>query len=111
MTKSTKALLLSAFVYPGVGQLLLKRYYLGTGFIVVTTIGLYFILANTFKIANQIIERVQSGEQAPDFSTLLSLISQHDSNQLNNAFTVMVIAWLASLIHIYLIGKITSKYP
>ena len=105
MRKSTKALLLSAFVYPGAGQLLLKRYYLGAGFIVVTTIGLYFIVANTFRIANQIIERVQSGGQAPEFSALLSLVSQHDTNQLNNAFTVMVIAWLASLIHIYLIGK------
>lgn len=105
MTKSTKALLLSAFVYPGAGQLLLKRYYLGAGFIIVTTIGLYFILANIFRIANQIIERVQSGGQTPDFSVLLSLVSQHDTALLNNAFTVMVITWFLSILHIYLINK------
>ncbi len=105
MTKSTKALLLSAFVYPGAGQLLLKRYYLGAGFVVITTIGFYFILANTFKIANQIIVRIQSGEQAPDFSALLSLISQHDTSLLNNAFSIMILAWLLSLIHIYIIIK------
>ncbi len=108
MTILTKALLLSAFVYPGAGQLLLKRYYLGAGFIIATTIGFYFILENTFKIANQIIMSVQSGKQAPDFTSLLSLISQHDTNQLNNAFIVMVVTWFASLIHIYLIGKLNQ---
>ncbi len=105
MMKSTKAILLSAFVYPGAGQLFLKRSTSGIIFITISTIGLYFILSNIFKITFQVIDDIKNGGAQPDFTTLLSLISQHDTQLLNTAMTVMIITWLASIIHLYLMGK------
>ncbi|MBL1321871.1 MAG: hypothetical protein COA63_012540 [Methylophaga sp.] len=105
MTKLTKALLLSAFVYPGAGQIFLKRSTSGIIFIIISTMGLYFILSNIFKITFQIIEDIKSGGVQPDFTTLLSLISQHDTQLLNNAFTVMIVTWLISIIHIFIVSK------
>lgn len=103
MTKSTKAILLSTFIYPGAGQIFLKRYISGIIFIAIFTIGLYFIVANAFKIALQIVDQIQSGAAQPDFMTLLSLVSQHDTQLLNNAFIVMMVAWLLSMVHIYVL--------
>ena len=105
MTKLTKALLLSAFVYPGAGQIFLKCYTSGIIFIITSTVGLYFILSNTFKIAFQIIEDVKNGGAQPDFTTLLNLASQHDTQLLNNAVTVIITSWLLSIIHTYWISK------
>ncbi len=108
MTKTTKAILLSAVAYPGAGQIFLKRYPIGIVFIVISTIGLYFILQNIFKITFQIIDRIKSGETPPDFSSLLSLLSQHDTQLLNSAFIIMIITWVASIIHVYFIGNKTN---
>ncbi len=105
MTKSTKALLLSALVYPGAGQVFLKRYTIGIIMIGITSVGLYLVLENTFKITFQIIEKIQNGEAQPNFSTLLGLVSQHDTQLLNNAVTIMVITWLVSIVHLYIISK------
>ena len=105
MTKLTKALLLSAFVYPGAGQIFLKRSTSGIIFIIISTIGLYFILSNIFKITFQVIEDIKNGGVQPDFTTLLSLVSQHDTQLLNNAMTVIIITWLVSVIHVYFVGK------
>jgi hypothetical protein len=105
MTKSTKAILLSAFVYPGAGQVFLKRYISGIIFIGISTIGLYFIVANAVKIALQIVDQIRSGNAPPDFITLLNLVSQHDTQLLNNAFILIMVTWLISIIHAYLLGK------
>ncbi|PHS26140.1 MAG: hypothetical protein COA83_03635 [Methylophaga sp.] len=109
MTKTTKALLLSAFAYPGGGQIFLKRYLSGMVFISISTIGFYYVLKNTFQIAFQIIEQVKNGAAPPDFTTLLSLVSQHDTQLLNNVITIMLITWLVSIVHIYFIEKNTIE--
>ena len=110
MTQSTKALLLCVLIYPGTGQILLKRYVSGTLFIVITSVGLYFILENVFRIAFQIIEGMQNGEAQPGFSSILNLVSQHDTQLLNTAFIVMVVTWAISIIHIYLVAKTLMQH-
>lgn len=109
MTQSTKAFLLCVFIYPGAGQILFKRYVSGILFIVLTSIGLYFILEHVFRIAFQIIERMQNGEAQPGFSSILNLVSQHDTQLLNTAFMVMIVTWAISIIHIYLIAKAQER--
>ncbi len=108
MTKSTKALLLSALVYPGTGQLLLKRYHAGIAFIIISSFSLYFILNNTYKIASKIIENITIGGNTVDFTNLLSMVSQSETSQLNNAVTILSITWFVSLIHTYFIGRKTD---
>ena len=105
MTKSTKAILLSAFGYPGAGQIFLKCYTSGIIFIITSTVGLYFILSNTFKITFQIIEDIKNGGAPPDFTTLLNLVSQHDTQLLSNAVTIIITSWLLSIIHAYWISN------
>lgn len=105
MTKSTKAILLSAFIYPGAGQIFLRHYISGIIYIGISTIGLYFIIENALGIASKIVDQIQSGTAPPDFMILLSLVSQHDTQLLNNAFIVIIVTWLISIIHVYFLRK------
>jgi hypothetical protein len=108
MTKLTKALLLSAFVYPGAGQLFLKHYKTGIGFVIITSIGLYFIIDNILKIAYQLADDITMGGAIPDSADLLNTFSQSDSAQLNNVAIIISITWLISLLHTYFVGRETD---
>ncbi len=62
MNKPMKAALLSAFVFPGVGHFLLKKYIPGTVLAGTAFAGLYLLIAKTVETALQIAEKIQSGE-------------------------------------------------
>lgn len=113
MTKSLKAVLLSAFVYPGAGQIFLKRYPIGIAFISIVTVGLYFVVSNILTRVSQVLEQIQSGQVPPDIASILVLVTQQsntDSSQIvNTASTAIVATWFVSIIHAYLNGKLQEN--
>ncbi len=112
MTKSLKAALLSTFIYPGSGQLYLKRYPMAIVFMSIATIAGYFIISSITKQAFQIVERIQSGEISPDITTIMSLVTEQANtgdSQLSNATIIIVLVWVVSIVHAYLIGRVQEK--
>lgn len=105
MTKSLKAVLLSTFVFPGAGQIFLKRYPIGIAFISIATIGLYFVVSNMLNSISQILEQIQSGQIAPDIASILVVITQQSNANSNTASTAIVATWFISIIHAYVIGQ------
>ena len=102
MNKHTKAALLSALVYPGVGQFYLKRHALGSlmfiGFSVVLCIICYDILLQTL----QLMDQINNGEVALDLASLIKTISQFILNMYQSIppflFFLLIIIWCVSII-------------
>ena len=66
MKKSNKAVLLSALVFPGAGHLLLKKRIIGAVLTCASLVALDLIIANMLNRAQEIADKILSGDVAPD---------------------------------------------
>lgn len=108
MTKPLKAALFSLLLFPGVGQLLLKKYLSALFFASFACIGLYLLFSNLFSRVNEILEQVQSGEVAGDIATITALVQQQSeaaTSSFSPALTILLITWLVSGVEAYRIGR------
>ena len=108
MKKSLKAVLFSAIVFPGSGQLLLKKYPSAAFFAFFASVGVYLLFSDLLTRAQSILEKVQSGEVSGDLATIIELV-QHQSTtaieSLSPALTILLITWLVSVVEAYRVGR------
>ena len=71
MKKSTKAALLSAFVFPGAGHMYLKRYIPGVVLVGASLVSIYYMISKTVESALQIFEKIQSCYVQPDVAEII----------------------------------------
>ena len=113
MKKAIKAAMLSAFVFPGFGHLLLKRYLQGVVFIGTTFSALYLIISEVIERAQQIADKIISGEVQFDIVVITDLISRQstgtEAQLLNIAGVVLLVIWLVSIVDSYRIGYLQDK--
>ena len=109
MKESTKGALLSALVYPGLGQLLLGARFSGVLFAVLTTTGLLiFIYRLTIRISramDQILPALTGN--LGDLRKIFAIIDQSTYSDWSGeiiSLMVVVICWGASIIHAYWVG-------
>lgn len=108
MNKPLKAALLSALVFPGAGQLLLKKYISAVYFSVFASVGLYLLFSNLMVIAQNIIDKVQRDEVASDLVTILGLVHRQTETAVESftpALMIFVIAWIVSIVEAYRVGQ------
>ena len=112
MKKSVKAALLSALVFPGVGHFILKRYVRGLVLFVLTVLALIFVGNHTMQMASSIVDKIMSGEIAPDAQTIAALISAtpdgSDALMMNVATLVMIVCWVVGVADSWRIGRIAD---
>ena len=108
-----KAALLSAFVFPGVGHFLLKKYIRGAVLAGTAIAGLYLLIAKTVEMALQVTEKIQSGEALLDAATITELVSKQatatETQLLNIAAAVFIISWLVGIVDSYRVGRAQDK--
>ncbi len=108
-----KAALLSAFVFPGVGHFLLKKYIPGAILAGTAFAGLYFLIAKTVERALQIAEKIQSGEVPLDVATITELVSKQSMSTEDQLPTIAVVAlivsWLIGIVDSYRVGRAHDK--
>ena len=113
MKKSIKAALLSAFVFPGVGHIYLKKYIPGMVLVGVSLAGIYYLTSKAVDRALQIVEKIQSGDVPLDVTAITELVSKQASGAeaqlLNIATTVIFICWIIGIIDSYRIGREQDK--
>jgi uncharacterized membrane protein len=113
MQKSTKAVLLSALVFPGAGHLLLKKYRSAAVLVSVSFTGLYYLISNAIEKGVQIAEAIQSGAVAPDVAAITDLLSKQATGseaQLVNLATVAVlICWIFGIVDAYRVGRTRDR--
>jgi len=113
MKKPTKAALLSAFVFPGVGHFILKKRIHGTVLAGTAFVSLYFLIAKTVERTLLVSEKIQSGEVPLDTATIAELVSSQgsdtDAQLLNIAVTALFISWLIGIVDSYRVGRAQDK--
>ncbi len=96
-----RAALFSALLFPGLGQLLvLKRRNRALLFMVTAFAALLFLLRTAFTAASRIAEQVTAGTLPLDPQAIAAQIEATNSGGMagNIAATVLLVAWLASIL-------------
>lgn len=113
MRKSTKAVLLSAFVFPGAGHFYLKENITGSVLAIAAFFGLYSIVAGILERAQQIADKIVSGEVQADMTIIAELVSRQsngtDAQSLNIATTVLIVSWIIGMLDSYRAGRKKEK--
>ena len=113
MKKSTKAALLSAFVFPGVGHFVLKKRIHGAALAGTAIAALYFLIAKTVEKTLLVLEKIQSGEAQLDAATITELVSTQttgtETQLLRIATAALIISWLIGIVDSYRIGRAQSQ--
>jgi len=111
--RSTKAVLLSAFVFPGVGHIFLKKYKSAAVLGSVSFAGLYYLISTAVERALQITEKLQSGDVPLDVAAITELVSQQsagtEAQLLNIATSALIICWIIGVIDSYRVGCAGNK--
>ena len=109
MNKAVKAVLLSAFIFPGTGHLLLKRYISAAILATTALTATYLLVAKALENAMLIVDKIQRGEVAADITTISELVSQQPSNEgllsTDLMTSILLIIWLVAIIDCYRIGR------
>ncbi len=109
MNKSTKAALLSALVYPGIGHFFLKKYTVCVLFVTTFSVPLYFIIHEITAKAERIIEQIKNGEIPLDIAAISAALSSSttgtDAQELNLKMYVLIFIWIIAIIDSYRLGR------
>ncbi len=109
MKEANKSALISAFIYPGVGHLYLRKKISGCLLVVIASWALFIVIENIMARAMEITDKIISGQVAPDIEVIRQLILQPQSDavaqQLSTATTALIIVWIVGIIDSYRLGR------
>ena len=109
MRRSTKAVLLSALVYPGAGHWYLAKKGAALLFMLAATAALYVLMSSAWSQANVIAEQILSGEVQPEIGALLDLMADQSSLDQSSRSTIAIvwlgIVWFAGILDAWRVGK------
>jgi hypothetical protein len=106
MSRSKTAMLLSAFVMPGAGQLYLKHVLRGMVLIVVSLVCLWIIGHSMMQQVSTVLDQLQSGETALDAGHIAELVDKTPRSSASSIATwVLIGCWLIGMIDTYWLGK------
>lgn len=101
MKASRKAILLSALVFPGAGQIYVKRYILGLPLVGGALASLLIILYYAFERAQKISEQIIMGDIPPDLPIIMDMVvrqsAEYENLTIEIASYVLVFAWLLGI--------------
>jgi hypothetical protein len=113
MKKSTKAVLLSAFVFPGAGHVYLKRYFFGAVLSGAALAAFYVFVSGAVEQALQITAMIERGELQPDVTAIADLVSQQpmgaEAQLINIATAVFIVTWLIGIVDCYRVGRLQEN--
>jgi hypothetical protein len=108
MSQTSKAMWLSALVFPGSGHWLLKKYKTAGVLIVSAGAAVYFLVDYTLTKAHSIAEKIETGEVGLDINRIMALITAPPppelATYLSIATYVLMISWIIGIVDCYRIG-------
>ena len=113
MSRSLKAALLSAFVFPGSGHFLLKKPVHGSLLAGVSIMCLWALLSIALDKAQEISFKLQSGEIPFDIGRITEEVSKQIATGATQtadiATYLLLICWLLGIIDSYRVGRLQEK--
>jgi TM2 domain-containing membrane protein YozV len=107
MKLAIKAALLSGFVFPGLGQIYLKRYKRGLAILISVLLAIGIIIRTVIVSALESLKAIESGGGIADMETVNNLAridSVHSGINLKFILLFVLCCWLFSVVDAYKIG-------
>jgi hypothetical protein len=109
MKNSLKGALLSGLVFPGLGQIVLKRYLRGFALMLTVMACLYVMIVTAVQQAYAILESIEAEGGSPDSDTITQAAAQaatgSDSLVITAVSLLLMVCWIVGIIDAYRIGK------
>lgn len=107
MKSTTKAALISALIFPGLGHLALKRPGRGCLFIIPALLAIAYLLRTTLALANTLVDEINNGKLGMDPVAIVERIhaSAIDSPATNAASLVILLCWVGSVADAFWLGR------
>ncbi|MBT9569385.1 MAG: hypothetical protein IV085_13940 [Thiobacillus sp.] len=101
MSRTTIAVMLSALVLPGAGQVYLKRYWRGGVFAAASLACMWVIMAEILRRASSVLAQIEAGAGAPDVAQIASLAALASqgagTGRLPLVTLLLALCWIASV--------------
>jgi hypothetical protein len=109
MKNSLKGALLSGLIFPGLGQIALKRYRRGIVLMLVVMAALIVMIVTAVQQAYAVLERIEAVGGTPDSETIRQAAEQaaaaSDSAAIPAMALLIVICWVVGIVDAYRIGR------
>jgi uncharacterized membrane protein len=107
MKASTKAALISALVFPGLGHLVLRKGARGLLFLVPAAVAVIYLLRSVLQLMDQLVAEINSGALALDPIMILERVhaSGIDNPMTNLASLVCLLCWVGSIADALWLGR------
>jgi len=113
MKKSSKAALLSALIFPGVGHLVLRQYLRGSALVLVAFAAFSVAVDRAYQRALTVVDRILAGDVPTDTGAIADMVSNStsgaDSVIDNAAVIVLVACWLFGIIDSHRLGAAQER--
>ncbi len=109
MNNSLKAALLSGLVFPGLGQIVLKRYRRGLILMLIVIISLWIVITEALQLAYAVLSQIESAGGTIDMEAVVSAAMQASADYGNTAFSfavyLIIACWIFGIIDAFRIGR------
>tara|TARA_R110001592_G_C13192743_1_gene753280 strand:- start:29401 stop:29751 length:351 start_codon:yes stop_codon:yes gene_type:complete len=113
LKKSTKAVLLSALVFPGLGHLYLKRWVAGVVLSGGAAFAIYYISSIAMTIVLDVSHKIETGTIPADIATISEVVSQQFSSTeqaTNLASITLLVCWVLGIMGSWWQGRAQEKH-
>ncbi len=109
MSNSLKAALLSGLVFPGIGQVVLKRYRRGVVLILIVLACFSIVVAKAVQQAFSILKQIELAGGTINVDAILNVATQSSTNSdsivFNSILLLIIVCWILGVVDAYRIGK------
>jgi hypothetical protein len=106
---SLKGALLSGIVFPGVGQIVLKRYKRGIAFMLTASVIMLIIVVEAVQQASTILEKIEAEGGAISMDTITNAATQAVAPSQSFTFKLLllllILCWVIGVVDGYRVGK------
>jgi len=109
MKNSIKGAVFSAFVFPGLGQVVLRYYKRGIPLALAVLLCLLIVLVKALRQAFAILEKIEAQGRAIDMNTISSVAAQASTTSDNVVYNflllLIILLWIVGIVDAYRLGR------
>ena len=107
MKASTKAVLISALVFPGLGHLALRKGARGLLFLLPTAAAVIYLLRSVLQLVDQLMAEINNGTLSLDPVAILERVNAAgvDNFATNLASLVCIVCWVGAIVDALWLGR------
>jgi hypothetical protein len=112
MKRSTKAVLISGLVFPGLGHVFLRRYLVGLVLLCLAGGSIYVVAKAAIDTALDVAGEIESGSIPIDSVSISQLVaqrSQQAEQSTNLAVWVLMASWVIGIVDSYRVGRAQER--